>query len=141
MYEDSLKFDFNFSDDDLAADGLVRKCDFEKARVLLGAITKILGFTKNDKLSLTSNFFEIGGDSLNMVQVIGICAEVGCEIGMTEFALCSNLADLIRTLRSPSDDLNSDLSTASVLKLDELKAASKGNIVLVAFKIRLEFCN
>ena len=47
MFEESLKFEFTFSDKELEAEGLVIESDFEKARVLLGAITKVLGFTKN----------------------------------------------------------------------------------------------
>ena len=133
MFEESLKFEFAFSDKELEAEGLIIASDFEKARVLLGAITKVLGFTKNEKPSLADNFFEIGGDSLNMVQVIGYCADVGYVIGMTEFALCSTLADLVKILRHQSNEnelnMNSDLSVPSVLKLEELTAASSGKII------------
>ena len=132
MYEESLKFDFTFSDEELAVEGSVSRNDFEKARVLLGAITKILGFTEKEKPSLADNFFDIGGDSLNMVQVIGCCAEVGYMIGMTEFALCSSLGDLVNCLKGqsehPETNQNSDMSIPSVLKLDDLKAASNGMI-------------
>ena len=134
MFEESLKFEFTFSDKELEADGLIVESDFEKARVLLGAITKVLGFTKNEKPSLAANFFEIGGDSLNMVQVIGYCAEVGYVIGITEFALCSTLADLVKILRKQSDVnehyMNSDISVPSVLKLEELTAAYSGKIIM-----------
>ena len=139
MYEDSLKFDFTFSDEELAAEGSVSRKDFEKARVLLGAITKILGFTEKEKPSLIDNFFDIGGDSLNMVQVIGYCAEVGYMIGMTEFAICSNIADLVNCLRVQSEhpEINqtSDMSIPSVLKLDELKAASNGMIYKIIYSV------
>ena len=134
MFEESLKFEFTFSDKELEAEGLVIESDFEKARVLLGAITKVLGFTKNEKPSLGDNFFEIGGDSLNMVQVIGYCADVGYVIGITEFALCSTLADLVKILRNQSDandgNINSDISVPSVLKLEELTAAYSGKIIM-----------
>ena len=69
MFEESLKFEFTFSDKELEAEGLIIESDFEKARVLLGAITKVLGFTKNEKPSLAANFFEIGGDSLSVVDI------------------------------------------------------------------------
>ena len=134
MFEDSLKFEFTFSDKELRAEGLISESDFEKARVLLGAITKVLGFTKNEKPSLSTNFFEIGGDSLNMVQVIGYCADLGYVIGITEFALCSTLADLVKILRNQSDandgNMNSDISVPSVLKLEELTAANSGKIIV-----------
>ena len=130
IYEENLKFDFTFSDEELAVEGTVSRNDFEKARTLLGVITKILGFTEKEKPSLKDNFFDIGGDSLNMVQVIGYCAEVGYMIGMTEFAMCSSLADLVNCLRDQSShpEMNqaADTSISSVLKLEELKAASDG---------------
>ena len=128
MYEDSLKFDFTFSNEELDFGGYLNEKEFEKARVLLGAVTKVLGFTENEKPSLDSNFFDIGGDSLNMVQVIGHCADVGYVIGMTEFAICSNLAEIIKSLQSQSDHTE-QLSIPSVLKIEELKAAAQGKII------------
>ena len=128
MYESSLKFEFTFSNEELEAGGYLNEKEFEKARALLGAVTKVLGFTENEKPALGSNFFEIGGDSLNMVQVIGCCAEVGYVIGMTEFALCSTLADIIKSLQSQSDHTE-HLSIPSVLKIEELKAAANGKMI------------
>lgn len=125
MYEDSLKFEFTFSKQELEIGGYLNEKEFEKARILLGAVTKVLGFTENEKPSLASNFFDIGGDSLNMVQVIGHCADVGYVIGMTEFAICSNLAEIIKSLQSQSDHTE-QLSIPSVLKIEELKAAANG---------------
>ena len=128
MYENSLKFEFTFSNKELEAGGYLNEKEFEKARALLGAVTKVLGFTENEKPSLASNFFDIGGDSLNMVQVIGHCADVGFVIGMTEFALCSTLADIIKSLQSQSDHVE-HLSVPSVLKVEELKAAANGKMI------------
>ena len=71
-----------------------------------------------------NNFFDIGGDSLNMVQVIGACAELGYLIGMTEFALSPNLGRLVGNIRrrSEQNDVSFNLGT-----LEELKQASNGN--------------
>ena len=63
-----------------------------------------------------------------MVQVIGCCAEVGYVIGMTEFALCSTLADIIKSLQSQLDHTE-HLSIPSVLKIEELKAAANGKMI------------
>ena len=69
-----------------------------------------------------------------MVQVIGYCADLGYVIGITEFALCSTLADLVKILRNQSDandgNMNSDISVPSVLKLEELTAAYSGKIIM-----------
>ena len=55
-----------FSDEDLA--GYVCADHFERARLLLNSVAHVLGCT--EKPNLGNNFFEIGGDSINMVQVI-----------------------------------------------------------------------
>ena len=71
---------------------------------------------------------------MNMVQVIGYCTDLGYVIGITEFALCSTLADLVKILRNQSDEndgnMNSDISVPSVLKLEELTAAYSGKIIM-----------
>ena len=91
---------------------------------MLGAIAKILGFSKQTKPTVEDNFFDIGGDSLTMVQVIGACAELGYLIGMTEFALSPNLGKLVGNIRRHSEQNDVSLNLE---KLDELKQASGGN--------------
>ena len=124
MYQDSIQFEFVFTDEELSVGGHVNNDDFDKARALLGAIAKILGFNKETKPRLEDNFFDIGGDSLNMVQVIGACAELGYLIGMTEFALSPNLGRLVENVRrrTEQNEVSFNLKT-----LDELKQASSGN--------------
>ena len=71
---------------------------------------------------------------MNMVQVIGHCADLGYVIGITEFALCSTLADLVKLLRNQSDEndgnINSDIPVPSVLKLEELAATYTGKAIV-----------
>ena len=124
MYHDSIQFEFVFTDEELSVGGHVNNHDFDKARALLGAIAKILGFNKQTKPKVEDNFFDIGGDSLNMVQVIGACAELGYLIGMTEFALSPNLGKLVGNIRRHSEQNDVSLNLE---KLDELKQASSGN--------------
>ena len=47
--------------------GYVSSDHFERARLLLNSVAQVLGCT--EKPNLGNNFFEIGGDSINMVQV------------------------------------------------------------------------
>ena len=64
-YEEAQKSTFDFTDDDLK--DLVSRANFEKGRLLLNVVAQTLGCTQ--KPSLADNFFDIGGDSINMVQV------------------------------------------------------------------------
>ena len=72
-YDESRKSTFNFSDEDLS--GYVCSDDFERARLLLNAVAQVLVCT--EKPNLGDNFFDIGGDSINMVQVLTYRALVG----------------------------------------------------------------
>ena len=64
-YDESRKSTFNFGDEDIL--GYVSSDHFERARLLLNSVAQVLGCT--EKPNLGNNFFEIGGDSINMVQV------------------------------------------------------------------------
>lgn len=64
-YEESRKSTFDFSDQDL--ESYLCPDHFEKGRLLLNAVAQVL--LSSQKPLLSDNFFDIGGDSLNMVQV------------------------------------------------------------------------
>ena len=46
------------------------------------------------------SFFEQGGDSLSMVQLLSVLSDYGHHIGMTEFVLCQNLAEVVKGLNN-----------------------------------------
>ena len=52
---------------------------FERGRLLLNAVAQVL--LSSEKPHLSDNFFDIGGDSLNMVQV--------CEKFQSNFQQCT----------------------------------------------------
>ena len=64
-YDESRKSSFEFTEKDMR--GFVDREKYDIARLLLDSVSKVLGVP--DKPSLADNFFEIGGDSVNMVQV------------------------------------------------------------------------
>lgn len=65
--------------------------------------------------SLDNDFFSIGGDSLNMVQVISRLNDYGYFIGITDFALSNNMADV--TMNLGTEQLTDDLK-AVIEKLE-----------------------
>ena len=46
------------------------------------------------------SFFEQGGDSLSMVQLLSVLSDYGHHIGMTEFVLCQSLAEVVKGLNN-----------------------------------------
>merc|ERR1719320_237405 len=60
---------------------------------LLRAVADVIGDATH-KPGLSDNFFHIGGDSVNMVQVISILAEEGYTLDITVFLKATNLAEI-----------------------------------------------
>jgi len=96
-YEESRKSTFDFLDRDL--EHHVSSDHFERGRLLLNIVAQTLGCT--EKPSLANNFFDIGGDSINMVQIISRCFDFGYTIGITDFSLANNLAAIVNCMQIP----------------------------------------
>ena len=67
----------------------------------------------DNKPSLADNFFSLGGDSINMVQVVGLLQEAGYHITLTSFVASSSLLDIVQSLSSQpifEEDLSSMMS-------------------------------
>jgi len=78
----------------------------------LNAVAQVLVCT--EKPNLGDNFFEIGGDSINMVQVISRCFDYGFRIGITEFSLANNLTAIVSSM-NVGDETQTDLSNLKEL--------------------------
>lgn len=113
-YEDSKKSDFIFREKEL--EGYVPTSHFATARILLISVAKSLFCTHANKPKLSDNFFDIGGDSINMVQVMTRLNDHGLFITLTEFALANNLADVVIQL---SDQSRPDTIKAVLGRLKE----------------------
>ena len=92
-YEESqTKNTFTFSEFDLAGHDIQEKAKSATLH-LLKAVALVVGDATH-KPCLSENFFDIGGDSVNMVRVISILAEEGYTIGITDFLKSANLAEI-----------------------------------------------
>ena len=67
-------------------------------RSVLESVSAVCG--GDNKPSLADNFFSLGGDSINMVQVVGLLQEEGYHITLTSFVASSSLLDIVRSLSS-----------------------------------------
>lgn len=71
------------------------------------------------------SFFEQGGDSLSMVQLISVLNDYGHYIGMTEFVMSQNLAEVVKGLKGE----------------EERAAAAGGDLSRVMEKLREGGCD
>ncbi|KAI9561851.1 hypothetical protein GHT06_012813 [Daphnia sinensis] len=67
-------------------------------RALLKTVHSIIGTASGRVIQLSDNFFEIGGNSLNAVNVVTKLKDQGFNIDLTEFLTASQLKDLVPEL-------------------------------------------
>lgn len=68
--------------------------DLEKAKVLFPTVASVIG-EGNAVVRLDSNFYELGGNSLNSVYTVTKLRDQGYKIGITEFITAKSLAEVI----------------------------------------------
>jgi len=101
-YEETLACtSFSFTDEDFT--GHVEAALFPQAKVVLESVASVLRDVSR-KPSLADAFFEMGGDSINMVLVIARINDHGYHISMTQFVLASTLADVVMALSTQQED-------------------------------------
>lgn len=71
----------------------------EVAKLLFEIIAACLGNVLRDKISIESNFFNLGGNSLNTVYTVTQLKNNGLEIGITDFLFAENLGEVLDTLK------------------------------------------
>merc|ERR1719187_529361 len=97
---------FTFTDKDVAL--YVANDKFSIAKVVLESVASVI-VDSDHKPTLNDNFFDIGGDSINMVLVIAKINDHGYHISVTDFATSDKLLDVV-------DLLSTDPMTDSLTK-------------------------
>ena len=101
-YEETLACTtFTFTEEDFT--GHVEAALFPQAKVVLESVASVLRDVSK-KPTLSDAFFEMGGDSINMVLVIARITDHGYHIPMTQFVLASTLADVVMALSTQQED-------------------------------------
>jgi hypothetical protein len=85
----------------------------EVAKELFEVIALITG---NSEFSIDSNFYEIGGNSLNSVYVVMQLREKNCFISISDFIGAANLGDILEKIRNSKQENKSDLDYLEVMK-------------------------
>jgi len=131
-YEDTLACsNFSFAEEDVM--GLVPKERYNQAIVVLESVSSVI-YDAGRKPTLNDCFFNIGGDSINMVMVISRINDHGYHITVTDFVTSCKLANVVMAVTT--EPMADDLSRAWKMLQDknnyassELEAAHK-DIVL-----------
>ncbi|KAG7189638.1 hypothetical protein KM043_017318 [Ampulex compressa] len=91
---------------------LCTNCDYtgvpsenlDKAKVLFPTIATVIGRSGRGTVTLESNFYELGGNSLNSIYTVTKLRDQGYEIGITEFITAKNLAEILGRMKVGADE-------------------------------------
>lgn len=74
------------------------------ARDLFETVGGVIGRSTRATLSLHSNFYELGGNSLNSIYTVSLLREKGYSIGISKFIVAKNLGEILEEMME--NDLN-----------------------------------
>ncbi|EGI63523.1 PREDICTED: N-(5-amino-5-carboxypentanoyl)-L-cysteinyl-D-valine synthase isoform X1 [Acromyrmex echinatior] len=78
--------------------------DLAKAHILFPTIASVIGRSDRVLVTLHSNFYELGGNSLNSIYTVTKLRDQGYQIGITDFITAKNLADVLNRMKLMSSD-------------------------------------
>lgn len=91
-----IVLDLDFSD--------VPAAQLSTAKVLFDTIGQAIGRSARTTISLTSNFYQLGGNSLNSIYTVAQLRQQGHHIGITEFITAKTLRDVLNRLVKSGDE-------------------------------------
>lgn len=81
-------------------------CDLKLiARDLFETVGSVIGRSTRATLSANSNFYELGGNSLNSIFTVTLLREKGYSIGITEFIAAKDLGEILRKIAMKSEEI------------------------------------
>lgn len=107
MYENTNNNDDTEIEFEMDYDGVADE-NMEKAKVLFETVGSSIGRSIRSKLTMTANFYELGGNSLNSIFTVTQLRNKGYFISITDFITALNLGEIIEKIRSSDDDDNEE---------------------------------
>ncbi|XP_011630799.1 uncharacterized protein LOC105422919 [Pogonomyrmex barbatus] len=103
------KYELSYSNHE---DDIATNCDYTgvpnqdlaKARVLFPTIASVIGRGDRAPVTLHANFYELGGNSLNSIYTVTKLKDQGYQIGITDFIMAKNLAEVLNRMKPISSD-------------------------------------
>ncbi|XP_003425501.1 dimodular nonribosomal peptide synthase isoform X1 [Nasonia vitripennis] len=115
------KIDFNYNN--------VPITHMMKAKILFSTIASTIGISDKRKISVDSNFYELGGNSLNSVYTVLKLREKGFHIGITDFITSKSIKDILFKLEvDSSSETNEDVNPQQYV-LEMLNDSHKKEVI------------
>lgn len=117
MVDDAeIAIDYDYAD--------VSMANMNKARILFETIGEIIGRSTRATISLESNFYALGGNSLNSIYTVAKLRDRGYFIEITHFISSKNLAEVLiymtetSTISKVNSEPNDDLADFQAVPLN-----------------------
>lgn len=81
----------------------VLNSDYDKCKVLFETIGEVIGRSVRTTLALHSNFYELGGNSLNSIFTVSQLRAKGYSIDISDFISAKNLQEVLSKITDASD--------------------------------------
>lgn len=116
MYENTNNNDDTEIELEMEFDGIEEK-NIDKAKVLFETVGNSIGRSIRSKLTRTSNFYELGGNSLNSIYTISELRKKGFFISITDFITAKSLGEIVKKIKASSDSDDESESSSSNLHI------------------------
>jgi hypothetical protein len=104
--------------------------ELTKTNILFTTINSVLDLKNKTCLNIYSNFYELGGNSLNSVYTVLKLREKGLHIGITDFITATSLKDILEKIKvGNSDEIFEDVVDTNETILEMLNNSHKEDVI------------
>ncbi|XP_011501560.1 PREDICTED: N-(5-amino-5-carboxypentanoyl)-L-cysteinyl-D-valine synthase [Ceratosolen solmsi marchali] len=108
----------------------VSKEDLTKATILFKIIDSVLNLKNKNYLNIHSNFYELGGNSLNSVYTVLKLREKGLHIGITDFITATSMKSILDKIKvGNSTEIVEDVTDMNECVLEMLNESHKEDVI------------
>ncbi|PSN51264.1 hypothetical protein C0J52_11788 [Blattella germanica] len=93
----------------------------EAAQALFETVAQVLGAGARDKVSLTANFYHLGGNSLNSVFTVTKLRQRGYKISVAQFVSAQNLKEILEHMQNGNEPSENEQQYKAHMLSDEYK--------------------
>lgn len=110
----------------------------EKAKILFPTVATIIGKSGRSTVNVNSNFYELGGNSLNSIYTVTKLRDQGYQISITDFIAAKNMAAILDRMELSNDTNESDESMdESQYVIEQLNNSHKTEVIEYVTPIKL----
>ncbi|XP_012260082.2 mycosubtilin synthase subunit C [Athalia rosae] len=99
------------------------------ARALFPTVASVVGRSVRGMVSIDSNFYELGGNSLNSIYTVTRLRDQGYQIGITDFISAKNMREILGRMKVESDSDSDESADGEQYIFEELDASHKDDVM------------